>query len=144
MPNTKSSTLSAEIAVRDGESIILGGIVRNSDSKYKSGVPLLKDIPLLGALFTSRSSSKERKELLVLMRPTVLRTPELAAMHVAEEKKRLPGVRAAEAENERTEQKLWERDQQRAFKEKTAFTPEEVQLYGTPPAPPSSIPPTAP
>ncbi len=132
VPNTTSRTLTAEVAVKDRETIILGGFIRNSDSKNKSGVPLLKDIPLLGALFSSRSSVKERKELIVLMRPTVLRTPELAAMQVIEEKKRLPGVRSAEAENDRMELKLLERDQKKAFKEKTRFTPEEVKLYGEP------------
>src|ERR1043166_7215670 len=132
VPNTTSRTLTAEVAVRDRETIILGGFIRNSDTKGKSGVPLLKDIPLLGALFSSRSSVKERKELIVLMRPTVLRTPELAAMQVAEEKKRLPGVRAAEADNDRLEQSYWDRDKKKkAFKEKTPFTPEEIELYNT-------------
>jgi general secretion pathway protein D len=134
VPNTTSRTLTAEVAVKDRETIILGGFIRNSDSKGKSGVPLLKDIPLLGALFSSRTSAKERKELIVLMRPTVLRTPEIAAAQVIEEKRRLPGVRAAEAENDELERKNWERDQKRAFKEKRHFTPEEVKLYGEPPA----------
>jgi len=41
-------------------------------------VPLLQDIPILGALFSSHSESKNREELIVLMRPTVLKTPALA------------------------------------------------------------------
>jgi general secretion pathway protein D len=98
VPNTTSRTISAEVAVRDGETIILGGFIRNSNNKSKSGVPILKDIPLLGYLFRSTSDSKERKELIVLMRPTVLRTPELAALQVDKEKERLPGVLQAEQE----------------------------------------------
>jgi general secretion pathway protein D len=58
VPNTKSSTLSAEIAVRDGESDILGGIVRDSDDLNKSGVPILKDIPLLVISFAPRPATK--------------------------------------------------------------------------------------
>ena len=139
VPNTTSRTLTAEVAVRDRETIILGGFIRNSDTKGKSGVPLLKDIPLLGALFSSRTSAKERKELIVLMRPTVLRTPEIAAAQVTEEKKRLPGVRAAEADNDRLEQSYWDRDKKKAFKEKRPFTPEEVDRYSKPP--PSTSPP---
>lgn len=107
VPNTKSSTLSAEIAVRDGESVILGGIVRNSDSRNKSGVPYLKDIPLLGYLFRSTDSSKKRQESIVLMRPTVLRTPELAAQQVEIERRHMPGISEAEStlrhENEQAE-----------------------------------------
>jgi general secretion pathway protein D len=107
VPNTKNSTLSAEIAVRDGESVILGGIVRNSSDLSKGGVPYLKDIPLLGYLFRSTSSSKKRQESIVLMRPTVLRTPELAAQQVAVERKHMPGISEAESsirlENEKAE-----------------------------------------
>ena len=107
VPNTKSSSLSAEIAVRDGESVILGGIVRNSDNKSKSGVPYLKDIPLLGYLFRSTTSSKKRQESIVLMRPTVLRTPELAALQVDIERRHMPGISEAESsirhENEQAE-----------------------------------------
>ena len=107
VPNTKSATLSAEIAVRDGESVILGGIVRNSDDLSKGGVPYLKDIPLLGYLFRSTTSKKKRQESIVLMRPTVLRTPELAAQQVAIERRHMPGISEAESsirhENEKAE-----------------------------------------
>ena len=97
VPNTKNSTLSAEIAVRDGESVILGGIVRNSDNMNKSGVPYLKDIPLLGYLFRTTTSAKKRQESIVLMRPTVLRTPELAARQVALERQKMPAISEAAA-----------------------------------------------
>lgn len=123
VPNTTSRTLSAEVAVQDRETIILGGFIRNSQTKNRSGVPILMDIPLLGYLFRSTGDSKERKELIVLMRPTVLRTPELAAAHVEVEKLRLPGVRAAEQEIDRLERRALERDQQQRFKSPT-FQPE--------------------
>ena len=148
VPKTTSRSLSAEVAVRDRESIILGGFVRNAEGSSKSGVPLLKDIPLLGYLFRSTNNEKRRTELIVLMRPTVLRTPELAAMQVAIEKERLPGVRAAEKQLDRTElgleakrieeeKKLQEQERKEAerkakFNEVTPFTPEEANQYGTP------------
>jgi general secretion pathway protein D len=105
VPTTTSRTLTAEVAVGDRETIVLGGFIRSSGEDNKSGMPILKDIPLLGKLFTSSSKSKSRNELLVLMRPTVLRTPELAAAHTDVEKARLPGIRRAEAENEAEELK---------------------------------------
>ena len=110
VPNTTHRTLSAEVACRDGDTIILGGFIRNSSNKTSSGVPLLKDIPLLGYLFSSRSDSKERSELLVLMRPTVLKTPEIAALTTTQEKNRMPGVSHAEKENTELEKKLLERE----------------------------------
>ena len=105
VPNTAKKTLSSNVAVKDRDSIILGGLIYSSKSKSKSGVPILQDIPLLGALFSSRSSDKSRQELLVLMRPTVLKTPELAALQADVEKSRLPGIAHAEAQNDADELK---------------------------------------
>ena len=68
VPNTSTRTASSTVSVRNGETIILGGFIRSAKSKSRSGVPVLKDIPLLGALFRNSSSSNERRELLVLMR----------------------------------------------------------------------------
>src|SRR3974390_1660800 len=83
VPNTTSRQFSAEVAVLDGDTVMLGGFVRNSSDKTKSGVPILKAMPLVGALFGSQGSSKARDELVVLMKPTVLRTPAIAATETA-------------------------------------------------------------
>ena len=106
VPTTTKRTLSSEIAVRDQDTIILGGFVRDDKSKSKSGVPLLSDIPLLGNLFTSRSDTKDREELLVLMRPTVLKTPEAASHQTIKEEQRLPGISSAQAEQAEYERSL--------------------------------------
>jgi len=143
VPNTTSRTLAAEVAVLDRESIMLGGFIRNAENKTKAGVPILKDIPLLGALFRSSGESKQRNELMVLMRPTVLRTPELAALQVAVEKDGLPGVAAAEAQYNREEAKANKREKERQqkqeisdkkdkFDETRPFTPDEVENYTAP------------
>jgi general secretion pathway protein D len=108
VPNTASRTLSAQVAVKDRETIILGGFIRTGSTKDKSGVPVLKDIPVLGYLFNKSSRNSERKELIVLMRPTVMRTPEVAAAETAAEKLRLPGISRAEAADKRTEAKTAE------------------------------------
>ena len=96
VPNTDKRTLSSEVAVKDRDTIILGGAINSQKKLNKSGVPVLQDIPLLGALFSSRTSGKTRDELLVLMRPTVLKTPELAAIQAKKEESRLPGIAHAE------------------------------------------------
>jgi general secretion pathway protein D len=100
VPNTIKRSLSSEVAVRDKDTIMLGGFIKSNKSTSRSGVPVLMDIPLLGNLFTQRSDKKQREELIVLMRPTVLRTPEIAAAQAIAEEKRLPGVRQVEAEDE--------------------------------------------
>ena len=116
VPNTDKRSLSSEIAVKNGDTVMLGGFIKNQKSTSKSGVPFLMDIPLLGNLFSSRSDSKQREELIVLMRPTVLRTPELAAAQAVKEQQRLPGVSAAAAEEVRTEHKLVEAEKKAELK----------------------------
>ena len=98
VPITSQKTASAKVSVRDRDTIILGGLMETSKSKSASGVPFLKDIPLLGYLFRSTSSRENRSELLVLIRPTVLPTPEVAALTAKAEKEKMPGVSRAEAD----------------------------------------------
>ncbi len=154
VPNTKSSSLSAEIAVRDGESVILGGIVRNSDDLNKSGVPYLRDIPLLGYLFRSTISKKKRQESIVLMRPTVLRTPELAAQQVEIERRHMPAISEAESsmrlENEKAElQEAKRLQKEQAAEAKVADqlrkeTQESIKQFAPPPDKNNSVKPVAP
>jgi general secretion pathway protein D len=105
VPNTTKRTLSSEIAVRDRDTIILGGFVKSNKSTTRSGVPWLQDIPLLGNLFSQRNDSKDRDETIVLIRPTVLKTPELAATQAIKEQQRLPGIAHAVTEDEADQRK---------------------------------------
>lgn len=102
-PRTINRSATSTISVRDGETVILGGYIRASKSKTSSGVPLLKDIPLLGAAFRSKSSDVKRSELIVLIRPTVLRTPDDAAREAETTRNRLPGIRDMEQTIEQEE-----------------------------------------
>jgi general secretion pathway protein D len=104
-PSTSKRTLNSEIAVKDKDTIMLGGFIRSDKSNSKSGIPFLQDIPLIGNLFTQRNDSKTRSETVVLIRPTVLRTPDLAAAQAVTEQKRLPGISAVAAEDASDERK---------------------------------------
>lgn len=106
IPNTIKRTLSSEVAVKNQDTIMLGGFIENDKSTSRSGVPLLMDIPLLGNLFTSRNDSKQREELIVMMRPTVLKTPALAAEETIREQQELPGVLRAERDDATEQQGL--------------------------------------
>jgi general secretion pathway protein D len=106
VPNTDKRTINSEIAVKDRDTIILGGFVKTERDKTRAGVPLLMDIPLIGNLFTQRTDNKDRHELIVLMRPTVLKTPEIAAQQAIKEEQRLPGVSGAAAEEAADERRL--------------------------------------
>jgi general secretion pathway protein D len=116
VPNTVKRTLSSEIAVRNRDTIILGGFVQVDKSNTKSGIPVLQNIPLLGWLFSSHEAKNDRTELMVMMRPTVLKTPELAAAQTIKEAQRLPGVSAAAAENAEDERTLIEAEKKKELK----------------------------
>ena len=116
VPNTIKRTLNAEIAVRNLDTVMLGGFIKSDKSHSQSGVPFLSDIPILGNLFKKRSDSKDRQELIVLIRPTVLATPELAAKHTVKEEQRLPGVSGAAAEDAEYERKLIDAERKREQK----------------------------
>ena len=70
--------ISSKVAVRSGESIVLGGLIKDSQSAGKSGVPLLQDLPVVGNLFGTNKREGARTELLVVITPKVVRTdPEI-------------------------------------------------------------------
>jgi len=60
------------VAVQSGQTIVLGGLIEETTSKGRSGVPFLQRIPGLGALFRSTNDSLNRSETLVLITPTVV------------------------------------------------------------------------
>jgi general secretion pathway protein D len=72
-PTIRQRKINSSVAVPSGAEIVLGGLISTSKQAGKDGVPILKDIPLLGAAFTSDAvRDKRRTELLVIIRPTVI------------------------------------------------------------------------
>ena len=61
-----------KVLVRDGETTVIGGIFVETEQDADTGVPVLKDLPLLGHLFKSITKSKERRELLIFITPRIL------------------------------------------------------------------------
>jgi type IV pilus assembly protein PilQ len=69
----QSRTLnSGEVRLRDGQTLILSGIIQESDRSTVTKVPILGDIPLLGALFRSTNKANSRQEVVVLLTPQIL------------------------------------------------------------------------
>jgi general secretion pathway protein D len=113
VPVTSDKEAQAKVSVRDHDTIILGGLIETDQNKNNSGVPFLKDIPLVGYLFRSSHADETRSELIVLIRPTVLQSPEIAALAAQAEKNKMPGVRATEREIQTEEtQRLKQADTQ--------------------------------
>ena len=73
-PSIQQRRLSTTVIVRNNETIALGGMIRRSKTRSKSGIPYLQRIPLLGALFGASGSNGRRLELIVLIKPRVVRS----------------------------------------------------------------------
>ena len=70
---TNKRTIDTTILVEDSEVIILGGLIRDKETQGESRVPVLGSIPGLGMLFRNRTTSTEKQNLMVFLRPTVLK-----------------------------------------------------------------------
>ncbi|MDR3014123.1 MAG: type II secretion system secretin GspD [Delftia acidovorans] len=66
--------LSSRVSVRSGESIVMGGLIQETNTNSRNGVPFLHDLPVVGNLFGSTSNSGRRTELLVIITPRVVRS----------------------------------------------------------------------
>ena len=72
-PSTNKRQIESNVVVDDGSIIVLGGLIEDRFIENKSKIPLLGDIPYLGALFRSESRTKNRTNLMVFLRPIVMR-----------------------------------------------------------------------
>ena len=64
------------VMVKDGETLVVGGLIENNESKQVGKVPILGDIPFIGALFRSSNAKKSKSELVIMLTPHILRDDE--------------------------------------------------------------------
>ncbi len=79
--------------VRNGHTIVIGGLIGETTQLIESGVPILKDLPILGFLFKSRSTSRQRTELAIFLTPYVVATDEQADSLLQQQRDRMPGLK---------------------------------------------------
>ena len=79
-------TAETVVTVKNGETIVLGGLIRNEKGQSETKVPVLGDIPVLGLFFKSQTNTNSRAELLIVMTPRILRTVEDARRISIEER----------------------------------------------------------
>jgi general secretion pathway protein D len=73
-PTITTRRISTSIAAQDGQVIALGGLFRNAQTFGKTGIPILSSIPVIGALFGTQTNNQVRTELIVILKPHVVRT----------------------------------------------------------------------
>lgn len=77
---TNKRTISTTVRVEDGGIIVLGGLIEDNVTEGNTRVPVLGSIPIIGNLFKTRNSNKSKTNLMVFIRPTILRDGEQAAI----------------------------------------------------------------
>lgn len=70
---TNKTEIKTSALIKDGQVLVLGGLIKNDETQGRSQVPILGDIPLLGRLFRSNSINKTRNNLMVFIKPTILK-----------------------------------------------------------------------
>jgi general secretion pathway protein D len=78
-PTISKRSIRTQISVNDQQTVVLGGLISANSQKSKSGVPLLMKLPLVGDMFANTANTKGRNELIVLIRPVIIRDTQDAA-----------------------------------------------------------------
>ncbi len=91
-PTIQERKISSSVAVQDGQTIALGGLIMDNRTKGKSGIPFVQQIPLIGDLLGDNTDNRTRTELMVLITPHVVENMEQARTVTDELRKKLPEV----------------------------------------------------
>jgi len=67
-----TSEADTRVMVDDGQTAVIGGLIRSNETTVHIGVPWLKDIPLVGMLFSSKTTSKSNRELIIFVTPKLV------------------------------------------------------------------------
>jgi general secretion pathway protein D len=97
-PTIQQRRIRSVVAVGDGQSIALGGLIRDNKTKSKSGIPLISDIPILGNLASWTNDTSTRTELLILLTPRIIHNPDQARDVTDELQRRLRAIRALDSD----------------------------------------------
>ncbi|MHC8337130.1 type IV pilus secretin PilQ [Pseudomonas sp. HLT2-19-2] len=81
VPPIKKNEVNAKVLVNDGETIVIGGVFSNTQSKVVDKVPFLGDVPYLGRLFRRDVVSEKKSELLVFLTPRIMKNQAIAVSH---------------------------------------------------------------
>lgn len=135
-PSFTQRQLSSKVAVRSGESIVMGGLIQDRSSTSKSGIPFLHTIPVLGNLFGSTGNNGNRTELVVVITPRVVRS-DVDIRQVSDDlRNRMQGLKAIELrEQSRAQNRLTEPMAPAGVPRGTAPLPALVTPAGLPPVP---------
>lgn len=93
-PTIRQRSIATTVAVQSGETVVLGGLIMDQEDRGRSGIPGLSKLPVLGALFSTTSTTKARNELLVVITPQAVRDREEARRVTREFRDRLQEIKS--------------------------------------------------
>ena len=91
-PTINKKEIVSSIAINDGQTIVLGGLIDDNNAMTKSGIPLLYDLPWIGTLFGNTSYTRTKNELVVLITPRVVKSKQDSRQISDEFKRKLTGI----------------------------------------------------
>lgn len=91
-PTIRQRAIASTVAVQSGDTVVLGGLIKNNQNQGESGVPGLYRLPVIGKLFGTTSESAERTELLVLITPRAVRSRSESLEATRELREKLRGL----------------------------------------------------
>ncbi len=97
-PTIQTRKIESTVAVESGQTVVLGGLIRDNRSESRSGIPGLYNLPVLGWLFGQRSASGRRTELVVLITPRAVRSAADAEAVTAEFRRKMHSLQPFQAE----------------------------------------------
>ena len=91
-PTINKKEIDSSVAVHDGETIVLGGLISDQLTSNKNGVPFLYELPIIGPLFGSADKRNNKTELVVLITPRVVKSKQESRVISNEFKRKLTGI----------------------------------------------------
>lgn len=92
-PTIQNREITSTVAVQSGETLVLGGLIREVNEFTESGIPILRKLPLVGPLFRSTTQNDNRTELIVLITPRAVQNMPEARMITEELRSKMQGIR---------------------------------------------------
>jgi len=77
IPVIQEKEMSSVLRLRDRQTAIIGGLIEDSNTNSRSGLPWVSDVPVLGDFFSLRDDSTRKRELIIFIRPTIIKNPDV-------------------------------------------------------------------
>lgn len=93
LPDKTTTEVTSNVMIKDGNTIVIGGMFKDNSQSSRNQVPILGDIPILGALFRSKTDTTQRQEVIILLTPHIIKDDAAYSKASEEEQKEAEKMR---------------------------------------------------